>query len=115
VRQPCVAAVEQLFDNQRLEILFVTPENHQDDDLELAERDMIVVEDIARSIDQLAQGGRDQVGCFEKGDETQAVDAELALLLLEVDSQRIRCSQADRPRSPLRPSSQRRAMLIASP
>jgi hypothetical protein len=67
---------------------------------------MIVVEGHGAIDHQLAQGGRDQVGRFEKGDETQAVDAELALLLLEVNAQSIparrqidhgRCFEAIQP------------------
>ena len=80
-----VAGVEQFLDNQWFKVLFVTPENHQDDNLELGKWHGVIVEYHRAFNDQFPQRGRDQVGCFKKGDEPQAVETKLLLFRRQVD------------------------------
>ena len=76
-----VTLVEQLFHDQGFEILVEAPQDHQYDDLELVQRNRIVVKHHCMFDDQFAETGRDDARRFKKDDETQTLGAEPKVLL----------------------------------
>jgi len=81
VEEPRVTVIQQLLDYQRFDVLFLAPEHHQYNDLELGQRNRFVAKKHGSLDRQFTQGRTQKTGRLKRSDETQAVTAQLALLL----------------------------------
>ena len=75
-RRLLVVAAEQVVEHQRVGLLALAPEHHQDDDFELVEGNRFVAGSQCPFDHDLALNRIDDLGCFQKLDEADGRRAQ---------------------------------------